>query len=138
MTSSVRVVGDDVLGLACIPAPGHASHQVSYLHDDGTLYNGDALGVQLAPAPARLGGVADPLQRVLGQQLQDADVVPCPRLRPVPLLQRPPPARERFGQLPVAQHRGVVQRRHALKRGRAISPQPESLRGEAWKRNSRT
>ena len=47
--ANVRVVGDDVLGLECIPAPGHASHQVSYLHDDGTLYNGDALGVRIAP-----------------------------------------------------------------------------------------
>jgi glyoxylase-like metal-dependent hydrolase (beta-lactamase superfamily II) len=46
---NVRVVGEDVLGLECIPAPGHASHQVSYLHDDGTLYNGDALGVRIAP-----------------------------------------------------------------------------------------
>ena len=46
---NVRVYGDDVLGLECIPAPGHASHQVSLLHEDGTLFNGDAAGVRIAP-----------------------------------------------------------------------------------------
>jgi len=46
---NVRVVGDHVLGLECFPAPGHASHQVSYQHEDGTLYNGDAAGVRIAP-----------------------------------------------------------------------------------------
>jgi glyoxylase-like metal-dependent hydrolase (beta-lactamase superfamily II) len=47
--ANVRVVGDRVLGLECFPAPGHASHQVSYQHEDGTLYNGDAAGVRIAP-----------------------------------------------------------------------------------------
>ena len=46
---NVRVVGDHVVGLDCFPAPGHASHQVSYQHEDGTLYNGDAAGVRIAP-----------------------------------------------------------------------------------------
>jgi len=46
---NIRVVGDHVLGLECFPAPGHASHQVSYQHEDGTLYNGDAAGVRIAP-----------------------------------------------------------------------------------------
>jgi glyoxylase-like metal-dependent hydrolase (beta-lactamase superfamily II) len=46
---NVRVVGDRVVGLACFPATGHASHQVSYHHEDGTLYNGDAAGVRIAP-----------------------------------------------------------------------------------------
>jgi glyoxylase-like metal-dependent hydrolase (beta-lactamase superfamily II) len=46
---NVRVVGERVVGLECIPAPGHAWHQVSYLHEDGTLYNGDAAGVRIAP-----------------------------------------------------------------------------------------
>ena len=46
---NVRVVGDQVVGLECFPAPGHASHQVSYKHEDGTLYNGDAAGVRIAP-----------------------------------------------------------------------------------------
>ena len=43
------VVGDDVLGLECFPSPGHASHHVSMLHDDGTLYAGDSAGVRIAP-----------------------------------------------------------------------------------------
>ena len=46
---NVRIVGERVLGLACFPTPGHASHQVSYQHEDGTLYNGDAAGVRIAP-----------------------------------------------------------------------------------------
>lgn len=47
--TNVHLVGDDVLGLACFPSPGHAAHHVSYLASDGTLYNGDAAGVRLAP-----------------------------------------------------------------------------------------
>lgn len=47
---NVHVVADDVLGLACFPTTGHASHHVSMLHDDGTLYAGDAAGVRIAPA----------------------------------------------------------------------------------------
>ena len=46
---NVRVVGDRVVGLACFAAPGHAWHQVSYQHEDGTLYNGDAAGFRFAP-----------------------------------------------------------------------------------------
>jgi glyoxylase-like metal-dependent hydrolase (beta-lactamase superfamily II) len=45
--ANVHVVGDDVLGLACFPTPGHASHHVSYLAADGTLYSGDAAGVRV-------------------------------------------------------------------------------------------
>jgi glyoxylase-like metal-dependent hydrolase (beta-lactamase superfamily II) len=47
---NVEVVGDSVLGLECFPSPGHASHHVCYLHDDGTLYAGDAAGVRIVPA----------------------------------------------------------------------------------------
>lgn len=47
---NIRIVGDDVLGLACFPTTGHASHHVSILDDDGTLYAGDAVGVRIAPA----------------------------------------------------------------------------------------
>lgn len=47
--ANVRVVGDDVLGLECFPTPGHASHHVSYLDRDGTLYSGDAAGVRIQP-----------------------------------------------------------------------------------------
>jgi glyoxylase-like metal-dependent hydrolase (beta-lactamase superfamily II) len=46
---SVEIAEGDVLGLACFPTPGHASHHVCYLHSDGTLYAGDACGVRIAP-----------------------------------------------------------------------------------------
>ena len=38
-----------VPGIRAFPTPGHVSHHVSYLTDDGTLVAGDALGVILAP-----------------------------------------------------------------------------------------
>jgi len=47
--ANVHVVGDTVVGLECFPTPGHASHHVSYLDGDGTLYAGDAAGVRIAP-----------------------------------------------------------------------------------------
>jgi glyoxylase-like metal-dependent hydrolase (beta-lactamase superfamily II) len=47
---NVHVVGERVLGLDCFPTPGHASHHVSYLDSDGTLYAGDAAGVRLEGA----------------------------------------------------------------------------------------
>ena len=47
--ANVNVVGDQVVGLDCFPTPGHASHHVSYLDDDGTLYAGDAAGVRIQP-----------------------------------------------------------------------------------------
>jgi glyoxylase-like metal-dependent hydrolase (beta-lactamase superfamily II) len=46
---NVQVVGERVLGLDCFPTPGHASHHVSYLDRDGTLYAGDAAGVRIQP-----------------------------------------------------------------------------------------
>ena len=46
---NIQVVADTVLGLDCFPTPGHASHHVSYLDADGTLYAGDAAGVRIAP-----------------------------------------------------------------------------------------
>ena len=46
---NVHIVGDRVLGLDCFPTPGHASHHVSYLDPDGTLYAGDAAGVRILP-----------------------------------------------------------------------------------------
>lgn len=48
---NIRRVTESAAGLACFPTPGHASHHVSYLHDDGTLYAGDAAGVRVAPDP---------------------------------------------------------------------------------------
>jgi glyoxylase-like metal-dependent hydrolase (beta-lactamase superfamily II) len=47
--ANLRVVGDEVLGLACFPTPGHASHHVCYLGADSTLYAGDAAGVRIQP-----------------------------------------------------------------------------------------
>ena len=47
---NIRVVGDEVVGLACFPTPGHASHHVCFAHEDGTLYAGDAAGVRIAPS----------------------------------------------------------------------------------------
>jgi glyoxylase-like metal-dependent hydrolase (beta-lactamase superfamily II) len=51
---SIQVVGAEVLGLASFPTPGHASHHVCYLADDGTLYAGDATGVRIQPSRAVL------------------------------------------------------------------------------------
>src|SRR5262249_777427 len=47
--ANVRIGGEPVLGLECFPTPGHASHHVSYLDRDGTLYSGDAAGVRIQP-----------------------------------------------------------------------------------------
>ena len=46
---NVRVLKRDVLGLEVFPTPGHASHHVSLLAPDGTLYAGDAAGVRIQP-----------------------------------------------------------------------------------------
>src|SRR5947208_3487663 len=51
---NVHVVGDRVQGFDCFPTPGHASHHVCYLGDDGTLYAGDAAGVRIQPHPTVL------------------------------------------------------------------------------------
>jgi glyoxylase-like metal-dependent hydrolase (beta-lactamase superfamily II) len=47
--ANLHVVGPNVLGLECFPAPGHARHHVCYLAADGTLYAGDAAGVRITP-----------------------------------------------------------------------------------------
>lgn len=46
---NLHVVDTRVVGLDCFPTPGHASHHVSYLDRDGTLYAGDAAGVRIQP-----------------------------------------------------------------------------------------
>jgi glyoxylase-like metal-dependent hydrolase (beta-lactamase superfamily II) len=51
---NVHVAGERVLGLDCFPTRGHASHHVSYLDRDGTLYSGDAAGVRIQPGRAVL------------------------------------------------------------------------------------
>jgi glyoxylase-like metal-dependent hydrolase (beta-lactamase superfamily II) len=52
--ANIHTVEDEVLGLACFPTPGHASHHVCYLAGDGTLYAGDATGVRIQPSRATL------------------------------------------------------------------------------------
>jgi glyoxylase-like metal-dependent hydrolase (beta-lactamase superfamily II) len=52
--ANLHVVGANVLGLECFPAPGHARHHVCYLDADGTLYAGDAAGVRIPPHTAVL------------------------------------------------------------------------------------
>ena len=49
-SENLHVVGDETLGLATFPTPGHASHHVSYLDGEGTLYAGDAAGVRIRPS----------------------------------------------------------------------------------------
>jgi glyoxylase-like metal-dependent hydrolase (beta-lactamase superfamily II) len=46
---NVHLVGADTLGLETFPTTGHASHHVSYLGEDGTLFAGDAAGVRIQP-----------------------------------------------------------------------------------------
>jgi glyoxylase-like metal-dependent hydrolase (beta-lactamase superfamily II) len=47
---NIHETTDRVVGLECFPSPGHASHHVCYLDDDGTLYAGDAAGVRVQPS----------------------------------------------------------------------------------------
>ncbi len=48
--ANVEAAADEVVGLACFPSPGHASHHVCYLAGDGTLLAGDAAGVRIQPS----------------------------------------------------------------------------------------
>jgi glyoxylase-like metal-dependent hydrolase (beta-lactamase superfamily II) len=48
--ANLHVVGSQVAGLECFATPGHASHHVSYLDNDGTLYAGDAAGLRILPS----------------------------------------------------------------------------------------
>ena len=57
---NVHVVGEHVLGLECFPTLGHASHHVSFLHGDGTLYAGDAAGVRVQPGHTVLAPTPPP------------------------------------------------------------------------------
>jgi glyoxylase-like metal-dependent hydrolase (beta-lactamase superfamily II) len=47
---NVSVVGDDVLGMDAWPTPGHATHHVTYLAEDGSCFSGDVTGVVIAPS----------------------------------------------------------------------------------------
>jgi glyoxylase-like metal-dependent hydrolase (beta-lactamase superfamily II) len=46
----IEPIWDTAAGVKSFPAPGHASHHVCYLLDDGTLLAGDAAGVRILPA----------------------------------------------------------------------------------------
>ena len=48
--ANVHATGAQVVGLECLPSPGHASHHVCYLDRNGTLYAGDAAGVRIQPS----------------------------------------------------------------------------------------
>ena len=43
------MIWDTAAGVKSFPTPGHASHHVCYLLDDGTLLAGDATGVRILP-----------------------------------------------------------------------------------------
>jgi glyoxylase-like metal-dependent hydrolase (beta-lactamase superfamily II) len=47
---NVLVAGDRVLGLETFPTPGHASHHISFLDEEGTCFSGDATGVRIPPS----------------------------------------------------------------------------------------
>lgn len=46
---NVHAVGEETLGLATFPTPGHAGHHVCYLDAGETLFAGDAAGVRIQP-----------------------------------------------------------------------------------------
>jgi glyoxylase-like metal-dependent hydrolase (beta-lactamase superfamily II) len=56
---NIRVVSESVLGFEVFPTPGHASHHVSFLGEDGSCFAGDAAGVRIQPA-SFLAPVAPP------------------------------------------------------------------------------
>lgn len=48
--ASLRPARGNILGLECIPTPGHCAHHVAYLDQGGNLFAGDAAGVRMPPA----------------------------------------------------------------------------------------
>lgn len=47
---NVDVVAERVLGLEAWPTPGHASHHVSFLDEEGRCFSGDAAGARIVPS----------------------------------------------------------------------------------------
>jgi glyoxylase-like metal-dependent hydrolase (beta-lactamase superfamily II) len=47
---NVAVIGDRVLGLDAWPTPGHASHHMSFLDEEGRCFSGDAAGARIVPS----------------------------------------------------------------------------------------
>lgn len=48
--SNLHPAQGTILGLECVPTPGHCSHHVAYLDESGNLFAGDAAGVRIPPA----------------------------------------------------------------------------------------
>ena len=47
---NVAVIGERVLRLEAWPTPGHASHHVSFLDEEGFCFSGDAAGARIVPS----------------------------------------------------------------------------------------
>lgn len=62
----------------------------------------DPFGVGLVACQGVFDGLLHTLDGMLGQQLQHADVLPCPCRRAVPSLQRLTQPGKRLGQFPLA------------------------------------
>jgi len=45
---NIHIADRSVLGLECFPTPGHASHHISFMSEDGILFAGDATGIRLS------------------------------------------------------------------------------------------
>lgn len=48
--SNLRPAQGMILGLECVPTPGHCSHHVAYLDESGNLFAGDAAGIRVPPS----------------------------------------------------------------------------------------
>jgi len=48
--TNLRRAEGTILGLECVPTPGHCAHHVAYLDESGNLFAGDAAGVRIPPA----------------------------------------------------------------------------------------
>ena len=88
-------VADDLGGFALdvLYTPGHASHHVSYLAADGTLFAGDVAGVRLAGADVIRPALAPP---ELDLEAVEASIASLRAIRPARLLLT------HFGQVPDA------------------------------------
>lgn len=80
----------------------------------------DVIGVDRRLLTALDDGLFDHLHRVLGQQLQDSNVLPGSGRQSLPLLEVGPQLLEAGGQLPSVEHEGVVQRRRPATEDRQV------------------
>ena len=58
--ANVHVFGRQIAGLEVFPTPGHASHHVSFLGEDGACYAGDAVGCLIPPGSFLYPAAAPP------------------------------------------------------------------------------